>query len=137
MGFALFMARKMSLKAKVNDYNLKLMQLTNLETKLANQQANIQQGANMVGTLTNLAPMIGAMFGPAGMLAGGVAGKVVGGISDAAMRGQQQALAHKQKMIDTEKQRLTTLIQQASAELQSVEQAEGNAIKSSTPKYVG
>ncbi len=137
MGFALFMARKMSLKAKVNDYNLKLMQLTNLETKLANQQANIQQGANMVGTLTNLAPMIGAMFGPGGMVAGSVAGKVVGGISDAAMKGQQQALAHKQKMIDTEKQRLTTLIQQASAELQSVEQAEGNAIKSSTPKYVG
>ena len=140
MGFALFMARKMSLKAKINDYNLKLMQIENQETRMANRMANVQQGINGFNSAKGLVDSIlgyVTLANPAAGLAGKGISALGGGLVNMFQAGQQQAIAAKQKQLDTEKQRLTTLIQKASAELQSVEQAEGQAIKNSTPKYVG
>ena len=108
----MFTARKMSAQAKVNDYNAKLMQISNQETQLANQQSAIQQGANQT-----------SVFNQEGTNNG--------------LNAQQQALSQKQKQLDTEKQRVTTLLQQAQNELQQVEKAEEQGIKNSTAKYVG
>ena len=161
MGYALFTARKMSLQAKVNDYNAKLMQLSNEETRLANQTANRQQmrnaqdNAHTVGTqLFQGVGTIGgaiaglALGGPVGAVIGAVAGKEGTSMATGAgnnlrdgMRKQEDdayaaAMNAKQKQIDTEKQRLTTLLNAAQNELQQVEKAEEGAIKNSTPKYV-
>ena len=138
MGFAMFTARKMSLQAKVNDYNAKLMEISNKEEQLANRQAAFQQTTN---TATDMFSMIGQVAGgifggPVGSALGGgiggMLGKAVGNSN-----GNQAQLNAEQKKLDTEKQRLTTLLNKASNELQQVEKAEEQAIKSGTPKYVG
>jgi len=134
MGYALFTARKMSLQAKVNDYNAKLMQLSNEETRLANQTANRQQMKNAIDN----GQMVGGMV--ANMTGHGLFGQLINGGIDALQSQSDDAYAAqmnaKQKQIDTEKQRLTTLLNAAQNELQQVEKAEESAIKSSTPKYV-
>ena len=110
MGYALFTARKLTLKKQCNDYNCQLMQYENQKTQLANQSAFLQQYQNAQQQNTTQQ-----------------------GVDAANM--YQTALAQKEKQIDTVCQRLQTLLQQAQAELQNVEKAEENAIKNSTPKY--
>lgn len=144
MGYALFTARKMSLQAKVNDYNAKLMQISNQEDRLTNQTSAAQQQTNLVNGIANgigtVGTIAGLIFGGvAGAQAGGTIGSFLGkGISNGAsakQEAQQQRIAQQQKMLDTEKQRINTLLTKAQKELESVEKAEESAIGSATPKY--
>lgn len=153
MGYALFTARKMSLQAKVNDYNAQLMKISNEETRLANQTAARQQVKNCVdnaqSTGSSVAKIGGAILGFAtggliGASIGSSIGGAVAGIANAGIdQGQSMAdeaynaqMTAKQKALDTEKQRITTLLNAAQNELQQVEKAEESAIKNATPKYV-
>lgn len=155
MGYALFTARKMSLQAKVNQYNLQLMQISNKETELTQKTARMQQAHNRIDAGQNagsfLAQVGGAIGGfvlsgcnPAGAVAGyklgGVAGDGINTLTDkaqsAARQYQETELARQQQELDTEKQRINTLLNAAQNELQQVEKAEESAIKSSTPQYV-
>ena len=138
MGYALFTARKMSLQAKVNQYNLQLMKLSNQETQLANQSALRQKATNAVDSAQNAGAFAASLVGGSiGTLIGGVANFAIDSIQNKSQEAYQTELAAKQQQIDTEKQRLTTLLNAASNELQQVEKAEGEAIKNSTPSYVG
>lgn len=155
MGYALFTARKMSLQAKVNQYNLKLMQIANKETELTQKTARMQQAHNRIDAGQNSGSMLAQIGGgiaglvlsggnPAGAVAGyklgGALGDGVNTLTDkaqsAARQYQETELARQQQELDTEKQRINTLLSAAQNELQQVEQAEESAIKSSTPKYV-
>ena len=65
MGYALFTARKMSLQAKVNQYNLKLMQLANKETELTNKttlRQTLNNSVDKAQSTANLACNIGDLF---------------------------------------------------------------------------
>ena len=138
MGYALFTARKMSLQAKVNQYNLQLMKLSNQETQLANQAAMRQKANNAIDKGQNAGGLAAGLFGGAiGNLVGGVANFAIDTMQTKADEVYQTEMAAKQQAIDTEKQRLTTLLNAASNELQQVEKAEEQAIKNSTPSYVG
>ena len=138
MGFAMFTARKMSLQSKVNDYNARLMELSNKENQIVNRTAMMQQIGNVASSAGSMAGGLLGTFlgGPVGGALGGSIGNMLGqsignnGIAQAKLNADQ-------KKLDTEKQRLTTLLQKAQAELQQVEKAEEQAIKSGTPKYVG
>ena len=136
MGFLMFMARKMSLQAKVNDYNARLMEISNKEEQLANRQAALQQMGNAATSMGSMAGgIIGTIVGgPIGGALGGSLGQMIGG-QVGNNNANQSMLNAQQKHLDTEKQRLTTLLQKAQAELQQVEKAEESAIKSGTPKY--
>ena len=137
MGYALFTARKMSLQSKVNQYNLQLMKLSNEETKLSQQTALRQQVNNSVDSAQSVGSLAAGLFGGgAGSLVSGVANFAIDRVQSKADEAYQTQLAAKQQAIDTEKQRLTTLLNAAQAELQNVEKAEGEAIKSSAPQYV-
>ena len=138
MGFAMFTARKMSLQSRVNDYNARLMELSNKENQIINRTAMMQQLGNVASSAGGLAGgLIGTFLGgPVGSVVGGGIGNYLG--QQIGNNGFAQAkLNADQKKLDTEKQRLTTLLQKAQAELQQVEKAEEQAIKSGTPKYVG
>ena len=144
MGYALFTARKMSLQAKVNDYNAQLMRISNEEDRLTNQTAANQQKTNIAtsfaGTLGTIGTIGGAIFGGVGgaQLGGSIGGLLGKGITDGAsakQQIQQNKLAAQQKQLDTEKQRINTLLTKAQKELESVEKAEESAIGSATPKY--
>ena len=138
MGFAMFTARKMSLQSKVNDYNARLMEISNKENQLVNKQAMLQQIGNTAGSLGSMAGGLLGTFvgGPVGGALGGSIGNFLGqSIGNNTFN--QTKMNADQKKLDTEKQRLTTLLQKAQAELQQVEKAEEQAIKSGTPKYVG
>nr|MCR5260956.1 hypothetical protein [Candidatus Gastranaerophilales bacterium] len=128
MGYALFTARKMSLQAKVNDYNAKLMQLSNEETRLANKTAARQQVMNAIDNGQNTGSFLAKLLGgTSGSLISTGANFLIDGMqskSDDAYAAQMNA---KQKQIDTEKQRLTTLLNAAQQELQQVEKAEESA----------
>lgn len=153
MGYALFTARKMSLKSKVNQYNLQLMQISNKETELTQKTARLQKRNNRIDAAQNKGSavakiggtVLGGVFG--GILGAGIGSSLGEGFSDFANsaidQGQQAyteyqetELARQQKELDTEKQRLNTLLSAAQNELQKVEEAEESAIKSATPKYV-
>lgn len=143
MGYALFTARKMSLQAKVNDYNAQLMKISNEETRLANQTAARQQVKNAVSSGVGIGSQLlslGVGMETGSMELGQLAGtglkqayNMGSSIGDEAYNAQMTA---KQKALDTEKQRITTLLNAAQNELQQVEKAEESAIKSATPKYV-
>lgn len=153
MGYALFTARKMSLQAKINDYSLKLSQISNEQDKLTQQIAAKQQQTN---TLTSIGNSLGSIGSVGGAIVGGILGGIPGasalsglggglgsiagkGISNGATASQnmQQAqLSAKEKQLDTEKQRIDTLLKKAQQELTSVEQSEEKAIGSATPKYL-
>ena len=136
MGYALFTARKMSLQAKVNNYNLQLMKLSNEETKLTNQSALFQKFNNAVDSGQNVGSLVGGILGGVGgNLISGIANFAIDSAQNKANEARQTQLANKQKQIDTEKQRLTTLLNAAQNELQQVEKAEESAIKNATPKY--
>ena len=161
MGYALFTARKMSLQAKVNQYNLKLMQIENEKNKITEQTSRLQQKNNRIDagqqTGAKTASIGGRILGAvAGFALGGVAGvgigsslggavgdtfgdganKVVDGIQEVNTQAQQRALAAKDQQLDTERQRLNTLLTAAQAELKTVEEQETKAIESSSPKYM-
>ena len=153
MGYALFTARKMSLQAKVNQYNLQLMKLSDKENQLTQKTAALQQRNNRIDAAQNKAQFASKM---GGALVGGVLGGVLGigigsdlggaigsGINKITDKGQQafteyqqNELAREQTALDTEKQRLNTLLTKAQNELSQVEKAEESAIKNATPKYV-
>lgn len=153
MGYALFTARKMSLKSKVNQYNLQLMQIANKETELTQKTARLQKRNNRIDAAQNKGSavakiggtVLGGVFG--GILGAGIGSSLGEGFGDFANcaidKGQQAyteyqetELARQQQELDTEKQRLNTLLNAAQNELQKVEEAEESAIKSATPKYV-
>ena len=153
MGYALFTARKMSLQAKINDYSLKLSQISNEQDKLTQQLAAKQQQTN---TLTNIGNSLGTFGSVGGAVVGGILGgipgalalgKLGGGLGSAAGTGisngatasqnmQQAQISAKEKQLDTEKLRIDTLLKKAQQELQSVEKSEETAIQSATPKYL-
>ena len=136
MGFLMFMARKMSLQAKVNDYNARLMEISNKEEQLANRQAAFQQMNNAVTSGVNMmGVLLGGMGGMGSQMAMGMGSSLVSQGMNGISNMNQSMLNAQQKHLDTEKQRLTTLLQKAQAELQQVEKAEESAIKSGTPKY--
>ena len=137
MGYALFTARKMSLQAKVNQYNLQLTKLSNQETQLANEAALRQKATNAVDKAQSVGSLVGSFFGPVGNIVSGVANFAIDSVQNKADEAYQTELAAKQQQIDTEKQRLTTLLNAASNELQQVEKAEEQSIKNATPSYVG
>lgn len=140
MGYALFTARKMSLQAKVNQYNLKLMQLANKENELTNKTAlrqTINNSVDKAQSTANLACNIGDFFtGGATSAVAGVANFAIDTIQNKSDEAYQTQLAAEQQKIDTEKQRINTLLNAAQNELQQVEKAEQSAIKSATPQYV-
>ena len=153
MGYALFTARKMSLQAKVNQYNLQLMKIENEKTALTEKTARLQRQNNRIDAAQNRgakgASLVGGIIGFAcgGVLGAGAGSSIGGGLADLFNGGidqvqkqqqeyQQQELARKQQELDTEKQRIDTLLKQASSELQKVEEAEQSAIEKSAPKYV-
>ena len=160
MGYALFTARKMSLQAKVNQYNLKLMQIANKENELTNKTAARQAVNNAIDNGQNTAKTAGSTLGT---IAGGVVGGLIGGIPGALLgstlgssagevvdlvnsgvdAGQNKAelayqteIAAEQQKLDTEKQRINTLLTAAQKELTDVEKLEQTAIQNSSPKYV-
>lgn len=141
MGYALFTARKMSLQAKVNQYNLKLMQLANKETELTNKttlRQTLNNSVDKAQSTANLACNIGDLFtGGATSAVAGVANFAIDTIQNKSDEAYQTKIAAEQQKIDTEKQRLNTLLNAAQNELQQVEKAEQSAIKSATPQYVG
>lgn len=141
MGYALFTARKMSLQAKVNQYNLKLMQLANKETELTNKttlRQTLNNSVDKAQSTANLACNIGDLFtGGATSAVAGVANFAIDTIQSKSDEAYQTKIAAEQQKIDTEKQRLNTLLNAAQNELQQVEKAEQSAIKSATPQYVG
>ena len=141
MGYALFTARKMSLQAKVNQYNLKLMQLANKETELTNKttlRQTLNNSVDKAQSTANLACNIGDLFtGGAASAVAGVANFAIDTIQNKSDEAYQTKIAAEQQKIDTEKQRLNTLLNAAQNELQQVEKAEQSAIKSATPQYVG
>lgn len=141
MGYALFTARKMSLQAKVNQYNLKLMQLANKETELTNKttlRQTLNNSIDKAQSTANLACNIGDLFtGGATSAVAGVANFAIDTIQNKSDEAYQTKIAAEQQKIDTEKQRLNTLLNAAQNELQQVEKAEQSAIKSATPQYVG
>lgn len=141
MGYALFTARKMSLQAKVNQYNAQLMQLSNKETELTNKTTLRQRVNNSVdkaqGT-ANLACNVGDLFtGGATSLVAGIVNFGIDTMQNKSDEAYQTEIAAEQQKIDTEKQRLQTLLNAAQSELESVEKAEESAIKNATPSYVG
>ena len=149
MGYALFTARKMSLQAKVNQYNLKLMQIENEKTKITEQTSRLQQKNNRIDagqqTGAKTASIGGRVLGAvAGFALGGVVGdtfgdgvnKVVDGVQEVNTQAQQRALAAKDQQLDTERQRLNTLLTAAQSELKTVEEQETQAIQKSSPKYM-
>ena len=79
MGYALFTARKMSLQAKVNQYNLKLMQIANKETELTQKTARMQQAHNRIDAGQNSGSMLA-------QIGGGIAGLVLSGGNPAGCR---------------------------------------------------
>ena len=151
MGYALFTARKMSLQAKVNQYNLQLMKLSDKENQLTQKTAALQNrnnaitaaqnrgeffskiGGAVVGTVIGLGPVLGSE-------AGGAIGKGISKVGKAGQQAfteyQQNEIAREQTAIDTEKNRLNTLLTKAQNELSQVEKSEESAIKNATPKYV-
>ena len=136
MGYALFTARKMSLQAKVNNYNYKLMQLENEKTKLTNKIMDKQMRNNAIDSAQNMGSVAATLFG--GGIGSGVSGiinKVIDKKQDQVAQVEDAALVAKQQQIDTMKQKYETLLKQAETELQKVEQAEDKAIERSTPKY--
>ena len=135
MGYALFTARKMSLQAKVNDYNAQLMKLSNEETKLANQSAARQQLRNSVDNGQSAGSLLANLI-PGGKIVSTIANFAIDSAQSKSDEAYSMQMNAKQKAIDTEKQRITTLLNAAQNELQQVEKAEESAIKSSTPKYV-
>ena len=153
MGYALFTARKMSLQAKVNQYNLQLMKISDKENQLTQKTAALQQRNNKIDAAQNKASMfakiggtlVGAVFGGiGGAMVGSELGGGFGKVANAAVDKGQQAyteyqqneLSRQQTELDTEKQRINTLLTKAQYELQQVEKSEESAIKSATPKYV-
>ena len=140
MGYALFTARKMSLQAKVNQYNLKLMQLANKENELTNKTSlrqTINNSVDKAQSTANLACSIGDFFtGGAASAVAGVANFAIDTVQNNSDEAYQTQLAAEQQKIDTEKQRINTLLNAAQNELQQVEKAEQSAIKSATPQCV-
>ena len=142
MGYALFTARKMSLQAKVNQYNLKLMQIANKENELTNKTAARQAVNNAVDkaqSIGTLACNIGDTFtGGTGALS--TAASLINPAIDAGQNKSdevyQTQLAAEQQKLDTEKQRINTLLTAAQKELTDVEKLEQTAIEKSSPKYV-
>lgn len=141
MGYALFTARKMSLQAKVNQYNMKLMQLANQEEQLTNKSSLRQTVNNSVDkaqSTASLACNIGDLFtGGAASLVAGVANFAIDTVQSKSDEAYEAEINAEQQKIDTEKQRLNTLLNAAQAELENVEKAEQSAIKSAAPSYVG
>ena len=154
MGYALFLARKLSLQTKKNNYNMQLMQLNREQERLTNQIAQNRQKNNKIDAAQSMGQTLlqiggtaaGAYFGgltgaQMGSELGSYAGKFVNGAIDQGQEAQQQIqeaqLTAKQNEIDTEKARLETLIQAADDELKQINQSMKSAIENSTPSYVG
>ena len=153
MGYALFLARKLSLQTKKNNYNMQLMQLNREQERLTNQIAQNRQKNNKIdaaqstgSSVLGIAGTVGGFIlgGPIGAgigsaVAGGV-GNLVNGAIDQGQEAQQQIqeaqLTAKQNQIDTEKARLETLIQAADDELKQINQSIKSSIENSTPSYV-
>ena len=88
MGYALFTARKMSLQAKVNQYNLQLMQISNKETELTQKTARMQQAHNRIDAGQNAGSFLAQIGGAVGGFVlsgcnpvGAVAGYQLGGVA--------------------------------------------------------
>lgn len=140
MGYALFTARKLSLQAKVNQYNLQLMQLANKETQLTNKTAlrqKVNDSVDKAQSTANLACSIGDFFtGGASSAVAGVANFAIDTVQSKSDEAYQTQLAAEQQKIDTEKERINTLLNAANQELSDVKKAEESAIKNASPKYV-
>lgn len=153
MGYALFTARKLSLQAKVNNYNLQLTKIQNEQDKLTQKIAR-QQGKNDAidaaqtkgkGAGSVIGGVLGfALGGVVGSAIGSTIGKIGGSIVNAAIdkrqekdtENSQENLAIQQQKLDREKGRIETLLKAADTELHKVEDAETKAIERSTAKYV-
>lgn len=154
MGYALFLARKMSLQTKKNNYNMQLMQLNREQERITNQVAQNRQKNNKIdaaqSTGSSVLGVVGTvggflLGGPIGAGIGSAIASGVGNIANKAIDQGQEAeqqmneaqLTAKQNQLDTEKARLETLIQAADAELKNIDQSMKSAIENSTPSYVG
>lgn len=154
MGYALFTARKMSLQSKINNYNLQLIKLNNKQDQLTNKSAahtqknnNINAAQNTGSTVAKVGGTIAGFLlgGPIGAMAGNAIGSVGSKVINAGVdKGQemsdevfQNKMAAEQSQLDTEKIRIETLLKAAEKELTKLDEQEDNAIKRSTPNFVG
>lgn len=136
MGYALFTARKLNLTTRVNQLNAQLMSISQQQMDLANQQSAYESAYSLrsATAYSQLASDYAAgTIDEKAFEAGKAQQSVFSTQSDA----QIQALASKQNALDIQRESLETQLNAAQSDLESVEKAEGDAIKNATPGYVG
>ena len=141
MGYALFFARKLSLTARVNQMNAQLMMVSNEQMRLTDQIASKQQAANMSN---NNAKMKAISTYKSALDQGTDEAKAKAAYEEAMAKSDNDkstsdldimGLQMKVDSLDLRRKYLETQLNVAQQELESVEKAEENAIKASTPKY--
>lgn len=120
---------------------------------LAKQKGSAKGGLFGVGGGALAGAAIGSFFPGVGTVVGAIGGGLLGLLFGSKVGGAKGEMAANKaletaknmqafrdsqidKQLDNEKQKLTTQLQMYQAELQSVEKAEGDAIKKGAPRYV-
>ena len=141
MGYALFFARKLSLTARVNQMNAQLMMVSNEQMRLTDQIASKQQAANMANNNKKLSAISDYK---SALDKGTDEAKAKAAYEEAMAKSDNDkttsdldimGLQMKVDSLDLRRKYLETQLNVAQQELESVEKAEENAIKASTPKY--
>ena len=146
MGYALFFARKLSLNTRINSLNAQLMVISNQQNELT-ERLSAQQIKNNVRS--NEANLQAARNYTSALSKDGISdddrtkaeneyqealskNSLLGNMDDVDI----MELEGEQSVLDLRRETIETQLNAAQKELESVEKAEENAIKSATPGYV-
>ena len=141
MGYALFTARKLSVNTRLNSCNANLMSLTEKEFALTQSIFVKQQAAS---TKANKANLEALQEYNSALQNGEDSTKAKAALDEKMAKIQEQTtmddaeifgLNQQQTLLDMEKKNLETQLKAFQNELDSVQKAEENAIKGSTPKF--
>ncbi|MDD3237000.1 MAG: hypothetical protein PHV37_02755 [Candidatus Gastranaerophilales bacterium] len=158
MGYALFTARKLMLQTRLNNYNYRLMSVSEQRNQMVEQETNLQMKSSFNSSTNSifLADQQEKMYND--ILTKSQSGELDSGAVDQAqqklenyinkMQAQSQlqssadasqlkAIQMVENQLDLQQKKLTTQIQATTAEMEKVEQAEEKAIEKSAPKYGG
>ena len=141
MGYALFTARKLSLNTRLNSCNANLTALTERENVLTQSIFAKQQASAMLANQKNLEALqeynSALQNGEDSTKAKAALDEKMAEIKKQSTMDETEifGLNQQQTLLDMEKKNLETQLKAFQNELDSVQKAEENAIKGSTPKF--
>lgn len=153
MGYALFTARKLMLQNRLNQFNYRMMMLQQQRNQVVDQASNMEIMNSMRSTVNNIfaydqtSKLYDNMLGSGNQTdIQGQMAKLQNDLQTNLLKNQLTAQSDAMKLksvqavenqIDMEMKKLETQVKETTAEMESVEKAEENAIKQSSPKYGG